>query len=139
MSQTYHQLDAEQSEVGSLLRFGLKSIAVLTLIAMGFLIVVSLRPSTSSPSTADHGAMAHSGVQGSISVTAFDLGFKPSTLEVTAAGDYEVTLVNTGSAPPALRISARSPSSKSMRRATAATLSPSAAMPSAKTEMPRPI
>ena len=99
MSQTYHQLDAEQSEVGSLMRFGLKSIAVLTLIAMGFLIVVSLRPSTSSPSTADQGAMAHSGVQGSISVTAFDLGFKPSTLEVTAAGDYEVTLVNTGSAP----------------------------------------
>jgi nitrite reductase (NO-forming) len=99
MSQTYHQLDAEQSEVGSLLRFGLKSILVLTLIAMGFLIVVSLRPSTSSPSTADQGTVAHSGVHGSISVEAFDLGFKPSTLEVSAAGDYEVTLVNTGSAP----------------------------------------
>ena len=99
MSQTYHQLDAEQSEVGSLLRFGVKSIAVLTLIAMGFLIVVSLRPSTSSPSTADQGTLAHSGVHGSISVEAFDLGFKPSTLEVSAAGDYEVTLVNTGSAP----------------------------------------
>jgi len=99
MSQTYHQLDAEQSEVGSLLRFGVKSIAVLTLIAMGFLIVVSLRPSTSSPSTADQGTVAHSGVHGSISVEAFDLGFKPSTLEVSAAGDYEVTLVNTGSAP----------------------------------------
>jgi len=98
MPQTYHQLNAEQSEAGSLLRFGLKSILVLTFIAMGFLFVVSVRPGNGAPTD---GELAHApmGSQGAISVTAFDLGFEPATLAVATAGEYEVTLVNTGSAP----------------------------------------
>jgi len=76
MPQTYHQLNAEQSEAGSLLRFGLKSILVLTFIAMGFLFVVSVRPGNGAPTD---GELAHApmGSQGAISVTAFDLGFEP--------------------------------------------------------------
>ena len=37
MFQTYHQADAEKSEGGSLLRFGLKSIFTLTVVAMAAL------------------------------------------------------------------------------------------------------
>lgn len=98
MSQTYHQLNAEQSDARSLLRFGLKSILVLTFIAMGFLVVVSVKPGSGAPAGGEL-ANAPMGSQGAISVTAFDLGFKPSTLTVATAGEYEVTLVNTGSAP----------------------------------------
>ena len=97
MFQTYHQADAEKSEGGSLLRFGLKSIFTLTVVAMAFLVVVSLKPKDTN--TGGGTPEAHSGTLGAISVKAFDLGFDPGTLSVAAAGDYDVTLINTGSAP----------------------------------------
>ena len=37
---------------------------------------------------------------GAIEIEAFDLGFKPATLKVPAAGTYDVTFKNTGSTTP---------------------------------------
>ena len=98
MPETYHQLNAERSEARSLFQFGLKSILALTVVAMGLLLFTSLKPTAAEPTAGEAGG-AHSGSHGAISITAFDLGFEPATLAVADAGDYEVTLVNTGSAP----------------------------------------
>ncbi len=55
-------------------------------------------PVASSPAAS--AAPAASGAVGdALEIEAFDLGFKPATLEVPAAGRYEVKLVNTGAAP----------------------------------------
>jgi nitrite reductase (NO-forming) len=58
-------------------------------------------PSTpAEPSVPAASAPAASAPAGeALEIEAFDLGFKPTTLEVPAAGRYEVKLVNTGSAP----------------------------------------
>jgi nitrite reductase (NO-forming) len=97
MSQTYHQLNAEKEEASGMHRFGIGSILTLTLAALTLLVVVSVKSNGGQEATDT--PPAHSGMAGAISVNAFDLGFDPATLSVEAAGDYEVTLVNTGSAP----------------------------------------
>jgi nitrite reductase (NO-forming) len=59
-------------------------------------------PASQAPtaSQAPAASQAPSGdVLGTLEVTAFDLGFKPSTLMVDRAGSYEVKLINTGSIP----------------------------------------
>ena len=59
-------------------------------------------PSTSTPpagSPASSASTPAGQAAETLEVEAFDLGFKPSTLEVPAAGRYEVELVNTGAAP----------------------------------------
>ena len=59
-----------------------------------------------SPSTAPSGpaasapaASAPAAAGGTLEIEAFDLGFKPKSLEVPAAGRYQVKLVNTGAIP----------------------------------------
>lgn len=98
MTQTYHQANAEPTEGGGCLRFGLLSIVLLTSVLMFFLLFVSLKPKGSETGGAPVPS-SDSGVMGTFSVTAFDLGFDPGTIEVAHAGSYEVTLNNTGAAP----------------------------------------
>ncbi len=50
-------------------------------------------PAAPAPSASTGGAAT-----GSLKIEAFDLGFTPTSLDVPAAGRYEVTLVNTGAA-----------------------------------------
>ena len=56
-------------------------------------------PSTSggpAASGAPTGSGAVAGLAGTVEIEAFDLGFKPKTIEVAAAGRYAVKLANTG-------------------------------------------
>ncbi len=58
-------------------------------------------PSTapSGPAASGPAASAPAAAGGTLDIEAFDLGFKPKTLEVPAAGRYQVKLVNTGAIP----------------------------------------
>ena len=57
----------------------------------------SVDPSASASASAEPGAGASAGATlGSISVEAFDLGFRPASVEVAAAGTYTVAFNNTG-------------------------------------------
>jgi nitrite reductase (NO-forming) len=90
VSQTYHQANAEGSEGGGCLKFGIASVLFMGAISMIFMLVVSIKPS--SPPSASAAA-------GAVHVEAFDLGFTTATIDVAKAGSYEVTLHNTGAAP----------------------------------------
>jgi nitrite reductase (NO-forming) len=56
----------------------------------------SAPPAAASPSASPATSAAAGGV---LEIKAFDLGFTPASLEVPAAGTYEVKLVNTGAVP----------------------------------------
>ena len=98
MSQTYHQANAE-SESSGCLGFSIIGVLLLSVLAMLFVVAVSLKPGSGSATGGTDGSMNHGATVGKISVSAFDLGFDKTKIDVSAAGDYEVTLVNTGSAP----------------------------------------
>ena len=98
MSQTYHQANAE-SESSGCLGFSIIGVLLLSVLAMLFVVAVSLKPGSGSATGGTDGSMNHDATVGKISVSAFDLGFDKTKIDVSAAGDYEVTLVNTGSAP----------------------------------------
>ena len=51
---------------------------------------------TASGAQAGAATTTAAGVTGTLTVTAFDLGFKPASLSVPAAGRYAITLANTG-------------------------------------------
>jgi len=83
MTQTYHQANAEQTEAGGCLKFGITFLLFLSAVTMIFVLVASIKPS--SPPTA-------STATGNISIESFDLGFTIPTIDVATAGSYTVTL-----------------------------------------------
>jgi nitrite reductase (NO-forming) len=92
VSQTYHQANAEASEGGGCLKFGIASVFFMSAIAMTFMLVVSLAPKA-------HPSASASTATDALHVEAFDLGFTTATIDVAKAGAYTVTLHNTGAAP----------------------------------------
>jgi len=96
MPETYQQANQEPSAVGGCLKFGLLSMLVVGGLAAIFMVVTSLQ--SASPSTSVDPS-AGGGVLGTISIDAYDLGFTPPTMDIAAAGAYEVTLKNVGVLP----------------------------------------
>ena len=80
---------------------GMGTVFVATLLVAALLLGATDRDGAATPASGEPGASAPTaeGPVGEITITAFDLGFEPSMVDVADPGIYTVTFVNDGGVP----------------------------------------